>query len=64
MGVVETVLVLLVAVAGLALLAHMLEIPCPILLVVGGLLFALIPGLPRVVLSPELVALRSPLPPC
>ena len=57
MGVVETVLILLVAIAGLALLAHKLEIPYPILLVVGGLLFALIPGLPRVRLSPELVFL-------
>jgi len=52
---VEIVLLLLVAVAGLALLAHILEVPYPILLVVGGLCFALIPGLPRIRLNPELV---------
>ena len=57
MGVVETVLVLLLAIAGLALLAHKLELPYPILLVIGGLVFALIPGLPQVRLSPELVFL-------
>lgn len=57
MGVVETVLILLLAIAALALLAHKLEIPYPILLVVGGLAFALIPGLPRVRLSPDLVFL-------
>src|SRR5262245_23646418 len=57
MQVVETVLVLLVAVAALALLAHRLQKPYPILLVVGGLIFASIPGLPRVPLNPELVFL-------
>src|SRR5262245_59285286 len=57
MQVVETVLVLLVAVAALALLAHRLQKPYPILLVVGGLIFASIPGLPRVRLNPELVFL-------
>ena len=57
MGVVDTVLVLLVAIAGLALLARKLEMPYPILLVIGGLVFALIPGLPEVRLDPELVFL-------
>src|SRR5207247_28256 len=55
MDVIEVVLGLLVAVAGLALLARKLPIPYPILLVVGGLVLALIPGLPRVRLEPELV---------
>ncbi|HVY71250.1 MAG TPA: Na+/H+ antiporter, partial [Verrucomicrobiae bacterium] len=55
MGVVEIVLVLMVAVAALALLAHKLNIPYPILLVLGGLGFALAPGLPKVRLDPELV---------
>jgi len=55
--VIETVLGLLVAVAGLALLARKLQVPYPILLVIGGLLLALIPGLPRVRLNPELVFL-------
>lgn len=40
-----------------ALLAHKWEIPYPIMLVLGGLAFALIPGLPRVRLNPELVFL-------
>jgi len=57
MVVVETVLVLLVAIAGLALLARKLELPYPILLVLGGLAFALVPGLPAVKLDPELVFL-------
>jgi len=57
MVVVETVLVLLVAIAGLALLARKLELPYPILLVLGGLGLALIPGLPEVRLDPELVFL-------
>src|SRR6266566_10014980 len=50
----EVVLVLLVAVAGLALLARKIEVPPPILLVLGGLLLGLIPGLPRLRLNPEL----------
>ena len=57
MVVVETVLGLLVAIAGLALLARKLELPYPILLVLGGLVFALVPGLPAVKLDPELVFL-------
>src|SRR5438046_9515438 len=55
MDVIEVVLGLLVAVAALALLSRKLPIPYPILLVIGGLLLALIPGLPRVRLVPELV---------
>jgi len=52
---IEVVLVLLAVVAGLALLARKIELPLPILLVLGGLLSGLIPGLPRLRLSPEVV---------
>lgn len=51
----EFVIVLLVAVAGLARLAGATSIPAPILLVVGGLVIAAIPGLPEIQLQPELV---------
>ena len=43
---IELVLALLVAVAALATLAHRLGIPYPIVLVLGGLLIGLVPGLP------------------
>jgi Na+/H+ antiporter len=46
---------LLVAVAILALLARRLSIPYPIVLVIGGLLLAFVPGLPRPRLNPEMV---------
>src|SRR6267142_6633081 len=52
---IEVVLGLLAAVAALALLSRKLPIPYPILLVLGGLVLALIPGLPSVRLDPELV---------
>jgi Na+/H+ antiporter len=55
--VIETVLGLMVAVAIVAVLARRLHVPYPILLVIGGLGLALIPGLPRVRLNPELVFL-------
>lgn len=48
---------LLVAVAALGLLAHKLKIAYPILLVLGGLLIGLIPGLPHVRLNPDLIFL-------
>ena len=54
---IETVLGLMVAVAVVAVLARRLQVPYPILLVIGGLGLALIPGLPRVRLNPELVFL-------
>ena len=54
---IETVLGLMVAVAIVAVLARRLQVPYPILLVIGGLGLALIPGLPRVRLNPELVFL-------
>src|SRR5213594_2715948 len=53
----ETVLALLVGVAFLALLARRLDIPPPAVLVAGGLLVALVPGLPAVQFDPQLVFL-------
>jgi Na+/H+ antiporter len=55
LNLIEVIMGLLVAVAGLALLSRKIPIPYPILLVVGGLSLGLIPGLPRVRLDPELV---------
>ena len=57
MGALELILVLLAAVAALALLADRLEIPLPALLVLGGIVLALIPGLPRPTLDPDVVFL-------
>src|SRR4051812_43316014 len=54
---VEVVLALLAAVAGLALLSRKVPVPYPIMLILGGLILAFIPGLPRVQLHPELVFL-------
>src|SRR6267143_1504662 len=56
-GVVGIFVGLLLAVAVLALLARRLHISYPILLVIGGLLIGLIPGLPHVRLDPDLVFL-------
>src|ERR671914_691101 len=53
---VELVLVsLLVAVAGLAAAARAVDVPYPIVLVVGGLALGFVPGLPEAELEPELV---------
>src|SRR5690349_2634374 len=54
---VEIIFGLLVAVAGLALLARKIRVAYPILFVIGGLVLGFIPGLPRVRLDPELVFL-------
>jgi Na+/H+ antiporter len=54
---VELILSLMVAVAVVAALAHLVRVPYPILLVLVGLLLAVVPGLPPVVLAPELVFL-------
>ena len=48
-------LLLLVAAAGLLLLADPLRIPYPILLVVGGLALGFIPFMPTVTLPPDAV---------
>ena len=55
--VIRLVLLLLVAVAVLASVARRLSVPYPIALVLGGLVLALMPGLPRVQLDPDLVFL-------
>ncbi len=54
---IQIVLGLLVAVGVLVVIARRVDVPYPILLVVGGLLIGLIPGLPNVELRPELVLL-------
>jgi len=54
---VETILFLLMCVAGLAYLARRVNVPYPLFLVVGGLVISLIPGLPRVTLAPQYVFL-------
>src|SRR2546421_9015841 len=46
---------LLVAVAGLSVLARRLSVPYPIVLVIGGALFGFVPGVPEVKLDPEVV---------
>ncbi|HXM55744.1 MAG TPA: cation:proton antiporter, partial [Candidatus Dormibacteraeota bacterium] len=46
---------LLAVVAALALVARRLDVPYPIVLVLGGLAVALVPGLPRVALAPDTV---------
>ena len=53
----ETVLVLLGVVLGLAPVARKLAVPYPSVLVIGGLVLAVIPGLPAVRLEPDLVFL-------
>jgi CPA1 family monovalent cation:H+ antiporter len=48
-------LALMVAVAGLSVLARLVRVPYPILLVIGGLVLGFVPGMPDVELPPELV---------
>jgi monovalent cation/hydrogen antiporter len=48
-------LALIVAVAGLSVLARTVRVPYPILLVLGGLVLGFVPGMPAVELPPELV---------
>lgn len=62
MHLVEVVLLLIAACIGFALLARRLALPYAVVLVLGGMALALIPGLPRVTLPPEL-ALAFFLPP-
>ena len=56
-GTVEIFVGMLLAVTALAWLARRLNVAYPILFVIGGLVLALIPGVPRVTLNPELVFL-------
>jgi len=51
----ELILICLVAVALLAIVARRIRIPYPILLTVGGVVLALVPGLPAIRLDPQLV---------
>lgn len=51
------ILLLLAVAASLRVLAGRLLVPYPVLLVVGGLLLALMPGLPRVELAPDVLFL-------
>jgi CPA1 family monovalent cation:H+ antiporter len=48
---------LLVAVAGLVLLANVTNVPYPIFLVIGGLALGFVPAVPEVELAPDLVLL-------
>jgi CPA1 family monovalent cation:H+ antiporter len=50
----ETILVLLFASAGLAVLGRRISLPPPLMIVIGGVIIALIPGLPRVEIDPDL----------
>jgi Na+/H+ antiporter len=54
---VETSIILLAVVLALTTVARRLLIPYPILLVIGGLAIAMVPGLPPVRLDPDLVFL-------
>src|SRR5213596_2828030 len=51
----ELILICLVAVALLAIVARKIRVPYPILLTCGGVLLALVPGLPAIHLEPKLV---------
>src|SRR5919206_5055916 len=54
----ETLLIgLLLAVAVLGAAARAVNVPYPIVLVLGGLVLGAVPGLPKVVLPPDLVLL-------
>jgi monovalent cation/hydrogen antiporter len=54
---IQVLVLLLAVVAAVAIVANRLKIPPAILLVLTGVLLALVPGLPQVELSPELVLL-------
>jgi monovalent cation/hydrogen antiporter len=51
----ELLLALMVAVAGLSVLARLVDVPYPILLVLGGLVLGFVPGLPEAELPPDVV---------
>ena len=55
--IIQILVLLLVIVASVAVAATRLKVPPAILLVLTGVALALIPGLPTLELSPELVAL-------
>lgn len=62
MDLVEITLLLVAACIGFAVLARRLKLPYAVILVLGGMLLAVIPGMPPISLSPEL-ALAFFLPP-
>jgi CPA1 family monovalent cation:H+ antiporter len=51
----QLLLILLVALPALSVLARVIDVPYPILLVIGGLALGLLPGLPEPQLQPDLV---------
>ena len=51
------VLLLLLFVAGFTALARKLQTPYPIVLVIAGLLLSFVPGIPRIVLNPDVIFL-------
>ena len=53
----EVICTLLIVVAALAILAKKVELPYPVLLVIGGLALGFVPGLPAVQLEPDIVFL-------
>ena len=53
----EIIILLLAVVLALTTVARRILIPYPILLVVGGLVLGIVPGLPTVALNPDLVFL-------
>jgi CPA1 family monovalent cation:H+ antiporter len=54
---IELVLLLLAVSAVLRLVARRVGVPHPVLLAIGGLLLALVPGLPRVAIAPDVLFL-------
>ena len=56
-GIQAVILLLLICVAGFAVLADRLKIPYPIVLVIAGLLASFVPHVPQIPLSPDLVFL-------
>jgi CPA1 family monovalent cation:H+ antiporter len=53
----ELLLALLVVVAVLVTISRKIRVPYPVLLLIGGLVVGLVPGIPRVELDPEIVFL-------
>src|SRR6266702_7029833 len=56
-GIILTMLFLLAVLVLVAIIAQRLKLPPSILLVIAGIALALVPGLPRIELAPELVLL-------
>ena len=57
METIATVIILLAVVTALAEITDRVRVPYPILLVLSGIMIGFIPGLPGVVLDPEIVFL-------